>query len=159
MPAMLVIGALATLSPLFDQIAPHAVSVSPARPAVIGARWGGKPVAVRIASVALHGCGRGPRLYGVTANAEDRCSRLARLTVSLDGAPLAVPTRAFDNLGDIELAEVRTAGKLFALDLRGAQGGAEDYGVTLTFDRRGLVDRRIYWPDGSAETARFTGAR
>lgn len=157
MSALSIVVAVA-LSPLFTQIAPHSVELNPARPAMLTARWIGKPVTVRIASVAMHGCGNAPWLYGVTANTDDRCSRLSQLSVILAGAPLIVPIQAFVGLGNIEHAEVRTTTKTLAVDLRGAEGGAEDYGVTLTFDRHGLIERRVYWPDGTAETTSFTTA-
>jgi hypothetical protein len=74
--------------------------------------------------------------------------------VTLAGKPLMIPQSAYTDLGDVHQAMVRTTPRRVELDLRGSES-AEDYGATLSFDRRGLIQRRIHWPDGSAEITTY----
>ncbi len=153
--ALAFVAAAGALSPLFGDLAPAAVAVTPTKPAALAGRWAGLSVATRIATVAIHGCGHAPWLYGVTATADDRCTRVAQIDVRVNGTTLPLPVQAYASLGNVTHALLGSSKTGFSLYLRGAEGGAEDYGVTFSFDRRGLVERKIYWPDGTAERTSY----
>ena len=143
-------------SPLFSSPEPAgARAVAPSRPTLISGRWQGQPVRVRIASVALTRCNELTWLRGVSPTRSGRCSHLGEVKVIVGGRELLSPVSAYADLGEVHQAALRaTAGRLDLL-LRGSEG-AEDYGVTLSYDRSGLVQRRLYWPDGGGETTSYT---
>lgn len=156
--ALALVAAAAALSPLFTDLNAPSIAVSPSKAVALSTRWLGKPVAVRLATAATHNCGSSPWLYGASATVDDRCTRVATVTVAINGVKLPVPAQSYAVLGNVTHVLLQPTKGGVALYLRGAEGGAEDYGATLIFDRTGLVQRRIYWPDGTAERTTYTMA-
>lgn len=158
MPLALIFAAVAALSPLFTGLGNLGVAVAPYRTSVLTARSVGKVVTARLTSVAIRDCAGSPWLYGVAAGPGQRCTRVSGIAVTVGGGAVMIPVQAYAALGNIERAALQPTRAGAELYLRGGEGGAEDYGVTFRFDRHGLVERRVYWPDGTAETTTFTPA-
>ena len=143
-------------SPLFSSLDPIGTRpVRADRPTAFQLRWQGRPVTIRVASARLAGCNGLTWLRGVSPTPDGRCSHLASVDVSVGGRRLMVPIFAYADLGEVRQAAVRAGARRVDLYLRGSEG-AEDYGATLSFDRTGLVKRRVYWPDGTGETTTYT---
>lgn len=158
MPLALIFAAAATLSPLFTDLGPVGVAVAPARPAALTVRSGNQVVTARLTSVAVPDCAGAPWLYGVAVGPGQSCTRVSGISVTVGGGVVIVPVQAYAALGNIARAALQPTRAGADLYMRGGEGGAEDYGVTFRFDRHGLVERRVYWPDGTAETTTFTPA-
>ncbi len=154
----LIFAAVAALSPLFTDLGRVGVAIAPTRTAALTARSGSQVVTARLTSVAVRDCAGAPWLYGVAAGPGQRCTRVSGIVVTIGGGAVIVPVQAYAALGNIDRAALQSTRAGADLYLRGGEGGAEDYGVTLRFDSHGLVERRVYWPDGTAETTTFTPA-
>ena len=158
MPLALIFTAAAVLSPLFTDVGPVGSTIVPAKPAALTAGSGSRVVKAKLTTVAVRDCSGASWLYGVAAAPGQGCTRVSGIAITVGGGAVIVPVQAYAALGNIGRAALQPTKGGAELYLRGGEGGSEDYGVTFRFNRHGLVERRVYWPDGTAETTIFTSA-
>jgi hypothetical protein len=71
------------------------------------------------------------------------CSLTERIRITVDGSDVFVPRSAWADLGDISYADLISSHGSFVIVIRGGDA-SESYVVRLSFNRRGVLVRRIF---------------